>query len=363
MIFFKYYRPNVFFEKSIRYNELYFSENIELNDPYDLKVKYYFEDNINSWKVALSSPPLSPTWSLENYIDIKNQHLIEKLNQIFLGTEIDSEGESIKDIVKSKSKQLEDIFSSVILEDPPKTKNRLPINDRAQIISFCSTILTELLARSMSYRFYSVSFSKLPLSPMMWAHYAEGFKGCVVIYRASSEGEIDLFDHPQASESKPAKFKEIEYLDQKKSIPILECIAHGEKISTPFFFKKNAFWSYENEFRLLIKEKIDTRLLTISNVKKNYRGRIFHHDPCAVAGVIFGPRSSLEFRKKTEHILRDNRFFRNKEPFFSLETELTHDGDIVVSSGYSCICIDRSELKRVHQGEDLERVLVELNIR
>jgi hypothetical protein len=55
MYFYKYYRPNVYFEKAIRYNELYFCENNELNDPHDLKANYYFEDSVDRW---VGNPPI-----------------------------------------------------------------------------------------------------------------------------------------------------------------------------------------------------------------------------------------------------------------------------------------------------------------
>lgn len=32
-VYFKYYRQNLYFEKAIRYDEIYFSSNEELNDP------------------------------------------------------------------------------------------------------------------------------------------------------------------------------------------------------------------------------------------------------------------------------------------------------------------------------------------
>jgi len=54
MPIFKYYRPNIYFEKAIRYNEIYFSANHELNDPNDLKATYYFEDNPALWKKLLA---------------------------------------------------------------------------------------------------------------------------------------------------------------------------------------------------------------------------------------------------------------------------------------------------------------------
>lgn len=55
MYLFKYYRPDFFFDKAIRYNELYFSSTEQLNDPNDLKTSYFFEDRVDLWQRLLES--------------------------------------------------------------------------------------------------------------------------------------------------------------------------------------------------------------------------------------------------------------------------------------------------------------------
>ncbi|UWF51844.1 DUF2971 domain-containing protein [Pseudomonas sp. N3-W] len=362
---FKYYRPNVYFEKAVRYNELYFSANHELNDPHDLKAKYYFEDGIGLWKKLLSLQAPFDTWNINNFIGGSDEALLVGLNDLFKGMQFDSIEGSIKQVVENKSKELAELFTSSMRKPIsfPVGQEFLKDAPPEYVAQLCKLSLIELLMRAVNHNFYSVSFSGTALNPMMWAHYAEGFKGCVVIYDVLSEGEIILRQNLFAKEESEYFFRKVNYLNEEKRIPVLECATGVKDKVQKAFLQKNAFWHYESEFRLLTVENLDSPRLAIANDKViNNRERVLHHDTNAILGVVFGPRCDSNFKEKIEHILRDNRLHHDGKPFFTFETELTFDGSVVVNTAYQCLCTNRSQMKRVFKGDEMNKLLFDLGI-
>ena len=63
-------------------------------------------------------------------------------------------------------------------------------------------------------------------------------------------------------------------------------------------------------------------------VPEHLRERIFHHQTNDIAGVIFGPRCSDQFKRKVDLTLLDNRRRAGNKPFVLLDTELTHDSRV-----------------------------------
>lgn len=365
MLFFKYYRPNIYFEKAIRYNELYFCMNGELNDPHDLKATYCFEDSPELWSKLLMLSPFSDFLNIRNYIDPGSEKLVECLNNIFKNSAFDSIEESLNDVLASKKELLIEIFSEHQIEYDPSSKMEISTKNltKRQISEMCISLLTELLSRATNHRFYSASFSKAALEPMMWAHYAEGFKGVVVIYDELQANIMGIRDHPQSPKLMPAELHEVKYIDGEKIIPILECATSGKEKAHQALLRKNSFWEYEDELRLLVEEKIDSRLMSISqkNIKNN-RERIFYHDPSSIVGIIFGPRCTEDYKDKIEHIIRDNRFYSDKRSFFSFSTSLNHGGKVVIKKGDRCISIDRNGLKQPIEGEGLNDLLRRMSL-
>ena len=84
--YFKYYRQNLYFEKAIRYDEIYFSSNEELNDPLDLSFTPYFDDNEVAWEKLLQVKPKVEMLNIALYLDTTSHELASELNSIFKGS-------------------------------------------------------------------------------------------------------------------------------------------------------------------------------------------------------------------------------------------------------------------------------------
>ncbi|QGT82218.1 DUF2971 domain-containing protein [Pseudomonas coronafaciens] len=362
MYVFKYYRPNIYFDKVVRYNELYFAANHELNDPNDLKAIYYFEDNPELWRKLLKLTGISSFWNLSEIINTDCQLLAGSLNDIFKGKEINSiySFDSLKGVLDLCSGQIIAAFEMALLQKESES------NSAALRADQCKLIMTELLSRAINHEFYSVSFSKDALNSMMWAHYAEGFKGCVVIY-SSKNHEFSLSHNPFAKNVERYNLAPIDYVDSDKRIPILECVTSGKDKAVSTFLQKNYFWKYENELRSFTFQELNTNMMAIAShkaqkLKTTDRRRILYHDASLIAGVIFGPRVKEEYQKGVEFVLHDNRYHRGQEPFFSLNTVLNNKGNIEISKASKFSCVGEKPMFSEFEGEKLKELLHDLNI-
>ena len=197
--YFKYYRQNLYFEKAIRYDEIYFSSNEELNDPLDLAFTPYFDDNEVAWEKLLQVKPKVEMLNIALYLDTTSHELASELNSIFKGSTLAYQ-QTIKSLIDSKNKELKRIFikhiNNAIESEYTLDKNSNFSNfDTEAKAEMCILFLTEILSRGWSKKFYSCSFSKNALEPKMWAHYADGFKGCVIIYESNENSSIKLKPH------------------------------------------------------------------------------------------------------------------------------------------------------------------------
>lgn len=363
--FFKYYRSNFFFEKAIRYNEIYFSETSELNDPHDLKVQYIFEDNVQLWEQVLSVESSMnghsfKFWELSKYFDIQNSELKNRLNNLFKD-EIILDVNSLKILIEKHKKELEKIFTDYLKTDLKEecifsTKN---------IFLVLPTILLDKLCKALNHRIYSASFSKDPLNPLMWAHYADGFKGCVVIYNALEHNILKLRHHYQTpiNQSESYEFKEVKYLNKDKFIPLLQSVINKNNVLLNACLVKNSFWNYEVEHRLLTSIEIDSlRLAHAENSNPLSRDRIMYHDPNSILGVIFGPRCSEEYKHKVQLIIGDTRKLNGNKFFLLFTTELCSSGQIKILQGEIIRPKYSSEIRQILKDKDLDNCLKDIGV-
>lgn len=367
MNLFKYFRPGVYLEKAIRYNEFYFSANHELNDPHDLRASFYFEDSKELWRAVLSLKPDPETWNLNYYIDVSDSEIACKLNELFKGVNFDSISGSLHQTIESKEDELLKIFSSHLKTKPPAVTNSafqfdLSDDDKVQ---YCKLWLSALLARAVNYVFYSVSFSESALNPMMWAHYADGFKGCVVIYNAKSS-MISLRRNLLDKKGDLFNFLKINYVNDEKRIPLLECAISGENKAVEIFSRKSGFWRYEVEQRLFSVSHSHPFLVSNGVKKISQRERIWHHENNDIVGVIFGPRCNDDYKKKIELTLLDNRLRSGCKPFYLFNTNLTPQGKIIINSAAEQSCFVGPNLTegmhKIIEGERLSKLLNDLSI-
>ena len=274
--------------------------------------------------------------------------------------------------IEGNKKALLEIFSSHLRSDfagpeSQKFKSEMPNEQKAEE---CVTWLSALLTRAVDHIFYSVSFSDSPLNPMMWAHYADGFKGCVVIYTSYQSNTISLRQNLFDAKGVPFSFLKVNYSDGEKRIPILESAVSGKDKAREAFLQKSAFWSYESEYRLFAVERSNAALESVIKEKKaSQRDRIWHHHTNDIIGVIFGPRCDERYKKKVDLTLLDNRLRAGNQPFFLFDTQLTSEGRVVISKAemQSCpnfpgIPISPEGMHRPIESKDLPKLLADLGI-
>lgn len=179
---------------------------------------------------------------------------------------------------------------------------------------------------------------------MMWAHYADGFKGCVIVYKAEND-IIKLTENLYSNSYTATKVLNVSYNNADKFIPLLKCAVADDKYITiqDNLLIKNEFLSYENEKRAFVVS--EQKSLFIAQIpKENYkddpRDKIYHHLPNEILGVIFGPNFDTTKKDKIEYILRRNRHFSRAGDFFIFETKLSSSGEIIINEGRKCIVTD-----------------------
>ena len=369
-IYFKYYRQNLYFEKAIRYDEIYFSSNEELNDPLDLAFTPYFDDNEVAWEKLLQVKPKVEMLNIALYLDTTSHELASELNSIFKGSTLAYQ-QTIKSLIDSKNKELKRIFikhiNNAIESEYTSDKNSNFSNfDTEAKAEMCILFLTEILSRGWSKKFYSCSFSKNALEPKMWAHYADGFKGCVIIYESDENSSIKLKPHFSSIEYLPYVFSKVQYTNIEKKLSILKYMLNNNIVSSPLL-TKNSFWSYEQEYRLLLSEEFNS--IHLAQMDKmpttNSRERIFYHLQESIIGIIFGARCSNDYKDKIRAILGEKRSYIKPKGFYSFDTELTTDGKVVIKSGSICRSMKEASshvYDEILEGDRLNKYLIQLRI-
>ncbi|WP_183042767.1 DUF2971 domain-containing protein [Pectobacterium parmentieri] len=358
---FKYYRPGVYLDKAVRYNELYFSENHELNDPNDLVSFYEFEDDEYLWVQLFELPKISENWDITKLFEL-NPKFISDINNFFKGRRFFSDFFSLQEFFKDINDDFDCFLTPYLIEGEDNNKDKMKILSY-KLSSFKSGF-KELLARGVNNKFFSVSFSMDALNPMMWAHYAEGFKGCVLIYKA--EGNIiHISDNLYSNDYISVEVLDVNYNNADKFLPLLKCACADDKN----FIKenslvKNKFWEYEKEKRALMIAEFKT--IFISHCPKDKynpypRDMIYHHEPQELIGVIFGPKTALDKKNKIEYSIRHNKYYSKTGDFFVLETELTYSGDIIIKTGKKCVVVNPlnntiGTMSEIFEGERLEKL-------
>ncbi|WP_112925022.1 DUF2971 domain-containing protein [Escherichia coli] len=365
MYLFKYYRPDFFFEKAIRYNELYFSSTEQLNDPNDLKTSYFFEDRPDLWQSLLESEVILGVKNLKDFLDLGDGRLAKQLCRIFLGSPIDGSIEGLQSVFTKYDSEVKaalnqhikqvDLIDFGVLEDSDKSISRLE--------SICSSGIRERVLKGLRVGVFSVSFSSNALEPMMWAHYAAGFKGCVIIYHAQNN-IIPLKRNIYSEEYINYPIDSVEYRNHEKHIPVLQCALTDDIAIRETLLVKNTFWQYEDEKRIFLTKRYLTQSFGRLNfaLSNDNSGRIHHHAPPLIAGVIFGPGFDEHKKEPIEFLLRDNRRHSPCAPFYLFDTELTSSGTMKI---IRCKEVE-SSFKTGNSGEisikDLQKTLIKFGI-
>ncbi|MFC0180118.1 DUF2971 domain-containing protein [Thorsellia kenyensis] len=368
MALFKYFRCGIYMDKALRYNELYFSANHELNDPNDLVSYYIFEDDESLWIKLFN---LSKKTDVFKSININGfgENFIKDINSFFKDRKFFSDWSGLNNFFEKIDNKLDRFLTPYISDLPYEDVIEENPNNLSQKKILFKFMLKELLARGINLKFFSISFSADALNPIMWAHYADGFKGCVIIYEAKNNF-IDISESLYSNEFFKIEILNVTYEDNNKNIPILTCAVGGNKSKSiqEKLAMKNSFWKYENEKRALICiEREPILLCTKDKVNDSPRELIFHHRPNEIIGIIFGPNLKEEIQRKIEYSLRHNKYHSKAGNFHCFRTELKSSGDIIIKSGTECIVKNSSDnslsqASRILNAVELEKLTKELEI-
>ncbi|WP_217478596.1 DUF2971 domain-containing protein [Enterobacter chuandaensis] len=340
MILYKFYRPGENFNKAIRYSEIYFSSNKQLNDPNDLKAKYYFEDDKELWSKLLRTEVPIGVKDLAQLLKLDDGILSSGLNDLFKGIKVDANAKSLNKIFEDKKNvtlkliekslrnidELSDMWYSGLDEPVPF------------LVENCHAAIKELVFKGIKTEVYSVSFSKTPLEPMMWAHYADGFKGCAIVYQLPDDN-LYLTKNIYSDQMFQISMHEVKYHDGEKLIPILQCGLGEQAPIEQALLNKNSFWKYESEMRAFMFRSQRMMLATLSDkyVIPEFEERIFHTHPALIAGVLFGPAFDESKKYLVEFTLRNTKEAKKcKANFFLFDTQLNDNGTIKITQAKEC---------------------------
>lgn len=304
MYYFKYFRNDSNFEKTIRYNELYFAANSSLNDPMDLSFNPLLWDSIEIWKQFLGGYDNGLVAFMDYISQPKNDEFYLSINNLFRG----------KSLMKLSEKY--DLFHRDVINIISKHE----LATGRDIESAATILMDGLVKITNNNNFLSVSFSRDPFNYLMWSHYANGFKGCILIYHFENN-KSKLKTHILGDEYLDVKMKNVKYSNTSIHPNLWKLISENIIDNNSYFFTKNTNWKYEKESRLVL----------IS--PRTYNGEIFHHDPSLVKGVIFGSRCDKNFKNRTITALRENRACGGGESFLSFNSALNKKNEIEILSG------------------------------
>lgn len=369
MLLYKFYRPGENFNKALRYSEIYFSSNKQLNDPNDLKAKYFFEDSEDLWfRLLHSEAPMGP--SLTTFLKLESKQLSKGLNDIFKGIKVDANAKSLNKIFDDNKIKIEGLIRSSIkdiAEIPDSHYFRLE-DPVPFLVESCMFGLRELAFKGIKTEVYSVSFSTNPLEPMMWAHYADGFKGCAVIYYAENN-ELPLTRNIYSESFMRFPIHKVDYHDGEKLIPILQCSMGEQGPIEQALLKKNSFWHYESERRAFIFKNQRLVLAALNDVDKipEWEERVFHTQPERIAGVIFGPAFDESKKYLVEFRLRRTKEATKCKPnFYLFDTQLNDNGTITITKAKQCKpsaqLTPRDLVSRTFEGAQLDELLQKMGI-
>ncbi|QIX98296.1 DUF2971 domain-containing protein [Cedecea sp. FDAARGOS_727] len=304
MYYFKYFRNDANFDKSIRYNELFFAANSSLNDPMDLWFNPIFWDGIDLWKQFIGSYDNGFVLLMDYISKPQGDDFYISINNLF-------KGKSLAKIVEDKTIYKRNIID--IIKNNELAKG-------TDVTSAASLLMDKFIHIKNNTNFISVSFSRDPFNYLMWSHYANGFKGCILIYDFE-DNTTKLKTHILGKSEYDVKMMDVRYSNSPEQIDLWKVISENTIDNGNYFFTKNNHWEYEKESRLVL----------YSPHQSN--GEIFHHDPSLVKGVIFGSRCDTYFKERTIRALKENRNISGIEDFLSFDTILNDKNEIELKSG------------------------------
>jgi len=220
---YKYQGIDEYSLKNLHNNQLFFRNASDFNDPYDSALtvgdlNYVKLDQVDKMATIYAKATKLPFFEVKNYFT--NYPINEAFSMLVSNTPL-----NITD--KDRSLLLAKILYGINKEDER---------------------FLESISNMYQKRIYATCFSEIPNSMLMWSHYANNHKGMVLEYDFTelySKEFLELFLglHP------------VHYNDKLLNLNDYENVKEKINLSTLAAISKSNEWLYENEWRILIKQK------------------------------------------------------------------------------------------------------------
>lgn len=255
----------------------FFAANSSLNDPMDLWFNPIFWDDIELWKQFIGRYDNGFVYLMDYISKPKDDDFYISINNLF-------KGKSLTEVVENGITYKHNIIDII-------KRNELATG--TDVTSAASLLMDKFTQIKNDANFISVSFSRDPFNYLMWSHYANGFKGCILIYNFE-DNKIKLKTHILEKTEYDIKMMDVRYSNSAEKIYLWKLTSKNIISNGNYFFTKNNHWEYEKESHLVF------------HSPHKSHGEIFHHNPSLVRGGIFGSRSDAYFKERTIHTLKEN---------------------------------------------------------
>lgn len=245
--------------------------------------------------------------------DLENNHLkvsiIPELNDPFELTTQDInylDEELLKECAKKSPETL--ALAKIFLEE--YLKRSLTLDEVSEFVQGTSFLKQFSFQRNLNINSNSqkqlskgiglISFSKINSNQsqsdlLLWSHYANSHKGIVLNF------DLYFIDNNE-------NLRQVNYTDSRIRIPSLKILDESENIQKELFFQvatcKSPVWSYENEYRWLVKFKN----CEFKKIQTGETKPFLNFPTEALKQVIFGCNCSEEHKEKIKEILQEERY-------------------------------------------------------
>ena len=264
--------------------ELYFSSPINFNDPYD------------SWL------PILPDEMTE-----------EMLIQLLHST-LDEDKEAARNLRKRIRERAGGDLKRFISIKKEELKNREYLKQYFHDMN--NNVLKEFLICCFSKNYNNI---------LMWSHYSLNHTGICIGIKLDSNSNVAFAPNELGFSALPPK--EVIYSEDNKKLPSIYNKDVNQENLFKFFCYKAKYWSYEDEYRLIIPLKA-TRNSNILNLKKN-----------SIAEILFGLKVPDEVIKNTLIKIENSKFLdlnsvkfykmKDKTGYYEVEKEEINPKDYI----------------------------------
>ncbi|MEL7665575.1 MAG: DUF2971 domain-containing protein [Methanosarcina mazei] len=262
-------------------NQLYFSNPMIFNDPFDCKVDMEMKGTREQWInhfQTLGANQIQAEGAFDK--GVKDVTLIKQQDDLYQCDYL----KLINDNIEMGRRKREDHLRNADPRLKSRKRNAREINDlgNKDSIGVCC-------------------FSEAPESILMWSHYADNHQGICISFR-SRKGDIWIDEHTDQFLSlyKPSTmeiaarsiFFKVDYKDDLPEPGNFFDNPYDDKWFN-FFQTKFSDWIYEREYRLVLP-------------KTDFENRLLKYDKKSLEGVIFGLRISCENAKLVYDTVKKN---------------------------------------------------------